>query len=279
MPVSGFTMLRRQLGRELRRLRLAADISEQQVDDELGLPSRTTLWRLETGKVSIKVGTVLALCRFYKASAEETDTLATRAPGTAERGWWEEYGDITPAWFGVYVGLEGAASQIITYEGQVVPGELQTPAYTRAVYQAAQPDDGEAVIARHVALRRERHEALLKRRTPLRVVLDEAVLTRPVGGAEVLREQIEYLRELDARDHIDIRVLTWEVGAHQALAGAFRVLDFEDPDDPDVAYIEAQLGARYLETPAEVGEYRRIFEAIYGQATPLKEYKNHAERH
>jgi hypothetical protein len=57
------------------------------------------------------------------------------------------------------------------------------------------------------------------------------------------------------------------------MAGAFRILDFDDPDDPDVVYLESHVGALYLEEPAEVNEYRRIFELIRAGAIPVEDYR------
>ena len=83
----------------------------------------------------------------------------------------------------------------------------------------------------------------------------------------------EHLRVLSQRNNIEIRVLPWSVGAHAAMAGAFRILDFDDPEDPDVVYLESHVGALYLEEPAEVDEYRRIFDLIRKDAIPVQEYR------
>jgi hypothetical protein len=85
-------------------------------------------------------------------------------------------------------------------------------------------------------------------------------------------EQVARLRELARLDHIDLRVLTWDVGEHPAMhMGAFTILDFGDPADPAVVYLETHTGARYLEKPEELVEYRRIFDRVYEQTTPLEE--------
>ena len=54
-------------------------------------------------------------------------------------------------------------------------------------------------------------------------------------------------------------MLPFSAGAHAAMAGPFRILDFDDVDDPNVVYLESHVGATYLEEEAELGEYRRIF--------------------
>jgi len=104
-------------------------------------------------------------------------------------------------------------------------------------------------------------------------VLGEGAVTRQVGGEVVLRAQIDHLRRVARRDNVEIKVLPWSVGAHAAMAGAFRILDFDDPDDPDVVYLESHVGALYLEEPAEVNEYRRIFELIRAEAVPVEDYR------
>ncbi len=274
MPVSGPTVVRRQLGRRLQRLREAAGKTAVQVE-QARIASRTKIWRIEAGKVPVRVPDVWALCRFYGVDEAEAEALSNLAIGTSEQGWWEDYVDVVPEWFKLYVGLEAAAARIQTFEDSVVPGELQTGDYARAVYHAAQPDHGSEAIERHVQLRLERQEALYKRTPPPRlvIVLGEAVLRRPVGGAAVQDAQLAHLRQLDRRDHIEIRYLPFTAGAHAAMTGAFRILDFDDAEDPDVVYLEAQVGARYVEKPAELAEYRRMFELIYQQAVPIGEYE------
>ena len=140
-----------------------------------------------------------------------------------------------------------------------------------AAEQSASTDTSE----RQVKLRMQRQETLFGRRPAPRLVtvLGEGAVTRQVGGEAVLGAQIEHLRRVARRDNVEIKVLPWSVGAHAAMAGAFRILDFDDPDDPDVVYLESHVGALYLEEPAEVNEYRRIFELIRANAIPVEDYK------
>jgi hypothetical protein len=89
----------------------------------------------------------------------------------------------------------------------------------------------------------------------------------------VLKGQLEHLRKVSRRDNFDIRVLPFSVGAHAAMAGAFRIMDFDDDEDPDVVYLETHVGAMYLEEPDEVDEYRRIFQLIRNDAIPVEDYR------
>ena len=272
MPVTGQRVVRRALGRRLTRLRIATGKSRREVAEaRLGI-SEPTLHRIETGKVPVTVANVRALCWLYGADASITDALAELALGTAQEEWWDAT-PVIPDWFKLYVGLEASASRICSYDGEIIPGELQTEQYARAVFAAEQPPDPQAAD-RHVKLRMQRQQTLFDRRPPpqLLTVLGEGALTRPVGGEAVLAAQIEHLRTMTGKDNLQVRVLPWSVGAHAAMAGAFRILDFDDPEDPDVVYLESHVGALYLEEPAEVDEYRRIFELISKDAVPIEDY-------
>lgn len=272
MPVTGQRVVRRALGRRLMRLRIASGKSRREVAEaKLGI-SEPTLHRIETGKVPVTAATIRALCWLYLADASMTDALAALAQGTSEEQWWDA-SPVIPDWFKLYVGLEASASRICSYDGEIVPGELQTEAYARAVFGGEETADAQAAD-RHVKLRLQRQKTMVKRRPApqLITVLGEGALTRPVGGEAVLAAQIEHLRSVDRRANVHIKVLPWSVGAHAAMAGAFRIMDFDDPDDPDVVYLESHVGALYLDEPTEVEEYRRVFDLITKDSVPISDF-------
>jgi transcriptional regulator with XRE-family HTH domain len=272
MPVTGQRVVRRALGRRLTRLRVASGKTRREVAElRLGI-SEPTLHRIETGKVPVTAANVRALCWLYGADESVTAALADLALGTSQEEWWDANPEV-PEWFKLYIGLEASASRICTYDGEVVPGELQTEHYARAVYGAERPQNDEAT-ARHVKLRMQRQQTQTRRRPApnLVTVLGEGALTRPVGGEAVLKEQVEHLCTVATQEHVEVLVLPWSAGAHAAMAGAFRIMDFDDPEDPDVVYLETHVGALYLEEPAEVKEYRRIFSLIRRVAVPVAEF-------
>jgi transcriptional regulator with XRE-family HTH domain len=273
VPVTGQRVARRTLGRRLTRLRGASGKSRREVAEaKLGI-SEPTLHRIETGKVPVTAANVRALCWLYGVEQSITDALAELALGTSQAEWWDA-SPVIPDWFKLYVGLEASANRICTYDGEIVPGELQTEQYALAVFGAERPADDEAA-QRHVTLRMQRQKALFSRNPPPRMttVLGEGVLTRPVGGKAVLEAQFDHLLRTAQRGHVEIMVLRWSAGAHAAMAGAFRILDFDEPDDPDMVYLESHVGALYLEEPYEVAEYRRIFTLIRAAAVPLAKYR------
>ncbi len=273
MPLQGPTVVRRQLGRRLRRLREAAGKTERDLE-EANLVSRAKLWRIESGRTPVKVPDVRALCWLYGVDQATTEALVALAVGTNAQGWHEDYGDVLPGWFSLYLGLEASATQLYTYGAELVHGLLQTPEYVRAVHEASVSDGDDGAIQRQIKLRRERQQVLTGREPPLRVtaILNAAALTRPVGGVDTMAEQRQRLQELNELGHVEIRVLPWEVGAHAAMVSPFTILDFDDPDDPAVVYLESQTGARYLEKSEELAEYRRIFDSIETRSVPIEEF-------
>jgi transcriptional regulator with XRE-family HTH domain len=272
MPTPGSTVVRRQLGVRLRRLRSAAGKTERDVE-EASLASRTKLWRIEAGKAPVKIADVRALCWLYGADNATTDALAKLALGTTGQGWWEDYNDVFPFGFGLYVGLESTAAEIRTYHPEVVHGLLQTPDYMRALYWSFNPRGTEAGADRLVQLRSERQQVLTIRTPPLRLTAVLGAGARLVGGPQIMAGQKTHLRALAALDHLDIRIIPWEAGAHAAIhLGAITILDFPDPDDPAVVYLDTHTGARYLEKPGELAEYRRVYDLIYEKSIPIEEY-------
>jgi transcriptional regulator with XRE-family HTH domain len=266
-------LVRRQLGRHLRRLRLAAGKTHADAETA-GMGHRSTLWRIEAGRAKVRPSTVRALCWLYDADDATSDALYAMARQAEQPGWWEEYRGDLPTWFTLYVELEAAARRISTYQPSVVDGLLQTPDYARALFTAGYPRLSADEVERQVVIRVQRQQQLLTGEDPVRLkaVLCEAVLLRAVGGPAVLAAQREYLRTLNERETVDVRVLTFASGAHPAVRGQFTVLDLDGDADPDVVYLESLNGGRYLEMPSDLARYRSIFTELRERATPLEEY-------
>jgi transcriptional regulator with XRE-family HTH domain len=274
MPVVGPTVTRRQLGRRLRALReltgkTMADIEATKVI------SRAKLYRIEAGTTAVKISDVWALCRIYGTDEKTTDALAGLAAGTNDKGWWHDYGDIMPVDFELYLGLEAAAKSIHTYDPERVHGLFQTADYAREIERATSPREEAKTIERYVAMRMERQKTVLGRTPACQIVavLGAGALARLVGGSRVTAAQIQRLRELNRLDHVDIRVLPFSAGAHAAMLGAFTVMDFDDPADPPVAYVETYSGARFIEESEQLEQHRTVFESIYQQSIGIEEHE------
>jgi len=269
---AGSTVVRRQLGRKLRRLRETANKTHEDVA-AAHIASPTTMWRIETGKVAVKPGVIWALAHLYEASPDETDVLVTLAAGTREEGWWEDYGGAVPEWVGLYAGLEAACTTLHDYQCELIHGLLQTEDYARAVTRS-NPSLSEEVVEQRVAFRMGRQHAVFNRSDPGRVVsvMTAGVLRLVVGSREVMEAQIAHLLALTQGGGVEVRVLTETDGVHSAMRGPFTILDFDDPDDPSLVYVETLVGSRYMERPEHVAEFRGAFRHIQAQAVSLEEY-------
>ena len=265
----GPTVQRMLVGAKLRRLRTDLGITREQAGDHI----RASAWkihRLENGQVGFKERDLRDLLDLYQVDdpQEVADTLAL-AREANHPGWWQHYGDVLPAWFRAYVDLESAASLIRTYEGQFIPGLLQTDDYMRAVVQSAHLDHTAEDVGRRVRLRMARQTVLTREQPPrLWAVIDEAALRRPVGGREVMRGQLERLLEASKLPNVTLQVLPFAAGAHAAMVGSFSILRFGDQELPDVVYLEHLTGASYLEKRDEVERYLDIMEILCVEAEP-----------
>ena len=262
------TVRRRRLRYELRRLRAEHGLTIEQVQERSGGDIKApSISRWENGERSVRPTDLRLLLDIYDVDGEQREALLTLARQAKERGWWQSYASAIPEWFQSYLGLEAEASLIREYAAELVPGLLQTADYARAFLTAPPAAAGEEEIARRVTVRMARQERLVGQDPPeYWAVLNEAVIRRPVGGPAVMRGQLGRLAELAALPHVNIQVLPFTAGVHPAMEGAFSTLDFPEPADPGVIYMENQAGSLYLEQPAEIDHYARMFSHLVAKA-------------
>ncbi|MEV0998506.1 helix-turn-helix transcriptional regulator [Nonomuraea sp. NPDC050202] len=267
-PGSGPTALRILLGSQLRKLREAKNVTREEAG-HLIRGSESKISRMELGRVGFKERDVADLLTLYGVVDQQARAAVLDLVATAnEPGWWHRFNDVLPTWFQAYVGLEEAAARIRTYEVQFVPGLLQTKEYARAVVTAGAAGIGAEEIARRVDLRLERQRMLDRPDGPVFwAVIDEAALRRPIGGAEVMRAQIEHLIDLMRQPNITIQVMPFSFGGHSAEGGAFSILRFPDSDLPDVVYVEQLASALYLDKREDVDRYTEVMERLCAVST------------
>jgi transcriptional regulator with XRE-family HTH domain len=259
----GPTVQRMLVGARLRRLRTEMGLTREEAAEAIRA-SEWKIHRLENGQVGFKDRDIVDLLRLYQVTdPEEVAEFVTLAREANSPGWWRHYGDLLPSWFRTYVDLEAAAALIRTYEGQFVPGLLQTDDYMRAVVRGAHLEDNSEEVGRRVRLRMARQTLLTREQPPrLWAVVDEAALRRPVGGREVMRGQLERLLEANKLPNVTLQVLPFAAGAHAAMVGSFSILRFGDQELPDVVYLEHLTSASYLNKSEEVDRYLHVMESI-----------------
>jgi len=267
--LGGPTVQRLVLGSHLHRLREQHGITAEQAADAIR-GSHSKISRMEHGRVGFKERDVADLLTLYGITdGEERAALLNLAKESNTPGWWHAFSDILPTWLEPYVGLEAAASIIRTYQIQFVPGLLQTEEYARALLRTGYPTVTDDEIARRSDLRLSRQEILGRPGAPqLWAVVDEGVLRRPIGGAPVMREQLQHLIKMADHPAITLQILPFGVGGHSGGGGPFTILRFAEPDLQDVIYIEQLTSALYLDKPVEVDRYLEVMEQLCLQAEP-----------
>jgi hypothetical protein len=119
-----------------------------------------------------------------------------------------------------------------------------------------------------VAGRMDRQRILGRQHPPeLWVILDEAVLRRPVGGPDVMREQLAWLAQAAQRPNIAIQVIPFGAGAHEGLrGGAFIVADFDGA--ATIAYQDAASSGQIIEDAADVEALALTWDTLRLDALP-----------
>ncbi|MFF4960620.1 helix-turn-helix domain-containing protein [Streptomyces sp. NPDC001222] len=251
------------LGSHLRRLRETRGITREAAGYSIRA-SESKISRMELGRVSFKTRDVEDLLTLYGITDEaERTSLLSLAKEANVAGWWHSYSDVLPSWFPTYVGLEGAAHLIRSYEVQFVHGLLQTEAYAHAVVARGMKGASAADIDRRVALRLERQKYLVSENAPqFHVILDEAALRRPYGDREVMRGQLQHLIDVSERPNVRLQVMPFSLGGHAGESGAFTILSFPESDLSDVVYLEQLTSALYLDKREDVLQYETAMKQL-----------------
>lgn len=181
--------------------------------------------------------------------------------------WPYVYREAFPDWSRKFMAYSEQATSIGEYAAHVVPGLRQTEAYARAVLSVGLTLSSQAQLEERLAARMGRQERIDSADRPeLWVVLDEAVLRRPIGGPAVMREQLERLLSAAAQPHITVQVLPFEQGEHDAMGGSLTLLAL--PDGSDVAYTEGAHYGQLIEDSAEVRRFSLTYDRLRAAALP-----------
>lgn len=258
----GPNVRRRQLGRQLRDLRNAAKLTMEEAAEQSGL-SRATISRIESAKQAILPRNVRLLCQVYDIGAPLLGHLVQRAEESDDSGWWVTYSDTVPDWFERFAGEEVEASEIWAYEAEFVPGLLQTADYCREITLASGPNITEEDQQRWVTFRQSRQERLdTADPVQLIAVLNEAVIRRVVGSADLMRAQLLRLLEFAERPNITLQVLPFSAGAHPAMTNSFTILRFPDDDCITTIFVEVDSGGIYPDRPPDLHRYTWVFQRL-----------------
>src|SRR5699024_1091648 len=247
---------RRRLSSELKRLRTESGMTLVEAAKQAGM-GKSNLSKIEQAESrTVPAPTLNKLLDRYgvdepavRSAMHELSKLA------GQKGWWSSYKDVMPQ---TLVDFEAEACAIRTFEPQLVPGLLQTPAYADAVFRANRVRDDDEVAQRVTA--RMSRQGILNRVDPPKylAIIDEAVLHRTVGSPAVMCEQLRHLTHMAARHNIDIYVLPFSAGAHTSTEGSYLIMDFPDPRDSSIVYLEGPTTTMYLEEIHQIRTYNEM---------------------
>ncbi|MEU5639581.1 helix-turn-helix domain-containing protein [Streptomyces milbemycinicus] len=261
----GATFRRRELGKELRRLREKCGLTIDEVAEGLGF-SETKLGRVETGHNALpRVKDMEALLdRYGIADIDDRESLLTLHRESLSSDWWTPYRAVMPSGMPMWVGLEADARAMRAWHSQLVFGLLQTESYARAMFLTAKPVEETTTefVEYNVRVRMERQQIITREDSPveLRVVLDESALRRVIGSPEVMREQYEAIAELSRRDNLTVQILPQSLATYRA-EGNFIVLDF-DGHVGSVVQMDLPTTVSVTDKEREVWQHNRRFDAM-----------------
>lgn len=257
------TVRRWQLTESLRQLREKAGLTMTQAAEALqkepGKWSRSKLQRIETREQGVKLREVEQLVDLYGAESALRAELLDLAGTAHERGYWLAIRKDLPEDFHQVLDVEAALVAQRQFEALVIPGLLQTQDYARALISGIHPDLSGEIVERRVIARMARQQVLTRQKPlQLHVIIDEAILERPVGNAAVMRSQLRRLLDEVIHDHITIQVLPKSVGASPAMNGSFSIMSLPNPI-PDFGFAEAPGRSVYIGDRDAVREYTLHF--------------------
>jgi transcriptional regulator with XRE-family HTH domain len=254
---------RRRLRTELRRARLDAEQTQEQVATAMDW-SLSKLIRIENGTVGISTNDLKAILAHYEITDDKrTAEMLGLARGARERSWWSGYRDAPPRLIQL-IEYESAAFIIRNFQPMLVPGLLQTEEYATTMIRNLAPQVSAEDVKLRVEIRMKRQQLLQQKEMPLMFfIMDEAAVRRVVGGGEAMRRQLQRLLDESEKPTVTIEIVPFSAGAHPGMTGPFMLFEFPDAADDDALYLEGPDDARLNRDDAEeISRFRERFEVL-----------------
>jgi transcriptional regulator with XRE-family HTH domain len=255
---------RRRLRAELRRARQASELTQEQVVSEMDW-SLSKIIRIEAGSSGISANDLKALLRLYEVTdPERVNSLLALARAARERTWWSAYRDVAPSSLLQLIEYESVASAIRQFETIFIPSILQTADYAHAVIQNYYDESpGSDKLRALVELRIRREDLLEGENSPMfQFMLDEAAVRRLVGGPSVMYRQLRRLIEVAQRPNVTLEMIPFSAGLHPGMNGPFEIIEFADPSDSDVVFLESPRGDIISDGAKDILSYREAFQRL-----------------
>lgn len=263
------TVRSRRLGGKLGTYRKGSGLSGTELAARLGIHQAT--WsKVESGKAKASPAVLARAVEELGVPADVAAQLTGLRRKADEPGWWQDYGDILSEAVQMLIELEADASWIRTYEGEVIPGLLQTRDYAERVITAVSPHIRLSDVDRYLELRMRRQQRILDG-VRLTAIIGEAAVRQQVGGPDVLREQLRHLTRVVREHDVTVQVVPFGADAHAALGDAFVVIQWPDESDPEAVYVDGVTSWTVHERSGVIRSYLHAFASVQAQALPPRE--------
>jgi transcriptional regulator with XRE-family HTH domain len=265
---STVTSRRRQLGNEIRRARVAAGMTQQDVAELLGC-GQGKINKIEAGAVSVKQSDLRQMLDEFGVSKTEADMMTELARASGQRGQWSGYRSAVPHWFRTFTDLEPAASEILSWHGERIPGPLQSEHYMLKQFGEARATD----VTSFVRNRLERKKVFDLKRPPFyRFILGEAAFRRMPGGPSpsVALDQVEHLIQLE-KDYprTFVHVLPFDTRL-PFVPNDFTIMRFSDATK-DFVFVEHAAGGTYIDDEGDFELFVDAWDRLRGAALERNE--------
>lgn len=254
---------------ELRRARLARALHGYRVRAEftsVTAAARALGWsdqkvgRQERGATKPSAQDITTIAGAYRLSDQEQVDLLRLLATVDTHGWWHEFGGEQAG--GPLLSYEDEAVRCRAWHRDVVPALLQTEMYVRAMLDRPLTTLTPEQVEQIVQVRMMRRLVLSRQPAPsYDAIIEEAVLRRPVGGAQVMADQLGALLELAERPNITIQVVPIaDAGPLATVDEAFQLLAFAD--DPTVVVTDGLQHSLIEPDPAAVDLYTVAWDRV-----------------
>lgn len=227
------------------------------------------------GKGGVSEGDVERLLGICRTPLEETEHLLALFRETNQPGWLQVHGERQPVRPRTLGEHEAVATEIICWSMNLIPGPLQLPDYFRALIES-NPNTPQAEADERVAARAARQQQLISRRCDVTFYIHEQALRLPVGGPEVMADQLHHVMTMGIRPYITYRILPTSIGAHAGLAGSFTLMKFAKLEP--VVFIDAENHAVFLDDKDSAKAYTKILKSLDQTSLDAEQSKELIER-
>jgi transcriptional regulator with XRE-family HTH domain len=263
------TVRSRRLGTRLGTYRQHSGLSGTELAAQVAIHQGT--WsKIESGKVKVSQAVLARTVDALGIPAEAAAQLDNLRRKADEPGWWQDYGDILSEAVQMLIELEADASWIRTYEGEIIPGLLQTRDYAERIITGVSPHIRVADIDRYLELRMRRQKRLSEGMR-LTAILGEAAIRQQIGGPGILCEQLRHIARVVRERDVTVQVVPFTADAHAALGDSFVIIQWPDETDPEAVYVDGVTSWTVHERGGVIRSYLHAVASVQSQALPPRE--------